>query len=274
MQEGSKAAAAIKRLLEVWESGQMPDYVQRSVIRRQANSRPSDSWSLGNQILMMLTGTQDARGFRQWEQAGRHVTKGAKAIFILAPSTHKVSKTDPATNEPAEALVITGFRGLPVFPVECTEGAPVKEPDYSPAQLPPLADLAEAWGLVVTYSPFSGLEYGSYSPTADRITLRTHEELTFFHELAHAAQKRLGTIKRGQVPSQEIVAETAAAALCLLYGFTPDYQSSARSYVAHYAGLAPDQACKAVMGALSEIQSVLDLILTGATKEDEQKAAS
>lgn len=50
-----------------------------------------------------------------------------------------------------------------------------------------------------------------------------------------------------------IVAETAGAALCLLYGFEPGFQTVARRYVASYAGLPQDQVRKAVFSCLSDI---------------------
>jgi hypothetical protein len=40
--------------------------------------------------VIFLSGTQDARGFRQWKQVGRYVRKGGKAIYILVP---RITKT-------------------------------------------------------------------------------------------------------------------------------------------------------------------------------------
>jgi hypothetical protein len=82
----SKATVAINQLLQVWESGDLPRHIERSTIRRQAGSiRACDSWSLGNQLLMLLAGTDDARGFRQWEQIGRRVHKGERGLLHLRP---------------------------------------------------------------------------------------------------------------------------------------------------------------------------------------------
>lgn len=59
---GAKANGAVEQLLELWESGQLPRLVEKSVIRRQSpvQPRPSDRWSLCNVILMLLQGTDDA----------------------------------------------------------------------------------------------------------------------------------------------------------------------------------------------------------------------
>jgi len=260
----TRATAAINRLLQVWESGNLPGYIERSVIARQADDspRPCDAWSIGNQILMLLEGTDDARGFRQWQDVGRRVRKGEKAFFIFAPCTRKVTESDTSTGQDAERTIVTGFRLVPVFAYESTEGDELAVPEYAPVQLPPLIEVAQRWGIDVSYSPFTGRDYGYYAPGAKRIVLKTHDELTFFHELAHAAHDRIATLKPGQDAAQEIVAETAGAALCLLYGFEPGFQTVARSYVASYANLPQSEVRKAVFSCLSDIQKVLELIFS------------
>ena len=55
-----------------------------------------------------------------------------------------------------------------------------------------------------------------YIPAKNEIVL--YDEITFFHELAHAAHHRIRPLKSGQAPFQAIVAETCAAVLCLMYG--------------------------------------------------------
>jgi hypothetical protein len=53
------------------------------------------------------------------------VVKGARAIYILGPITAKVPAKDAVTGEPTEATIIRGFKAIPVFRVEDTEGTPV-----------------------------------------------------------------------------------------------------------------------------------------------------
>jgi hypothetical protein len=55
--------------------------------------------------------------------------------------------------------------------------------------LPPLAEVAEAWGIKVSYRPARGGGYSrrAHSPPTAGMELVTHAEMTFFHELAHAA---------------------------------------------------------------------------------------
>jgi len=277
-----KAREALNRLLEMFRTGDLPAAVVRTVIRAKTGyERPSDRWSLGNRLLMYLAGTEDARGYRQWEEVGRHVKKGAKAFYILAPVTRKKTvkerEVDPNTGEEREVererTVITGFRCVPVFRYEDTEGKPLPEADYNPPEPPPLFDVARRFVGDVKYRPFVGGYYGYFDPSRKEIVLNTHDAHTFFHELAHAVhhQVKPGGLKPGQHADQEIVAEVAAAALCEMYGFT-GYIWHGWEYIRHYAGQDDRKALKAVMGVLADVEKVLDVIL-GAAEEEAVRAA-
>ncbi len=142
-----RAREALHRLLSMFQSGDLPEAIARTLIRPKAGcERPCDKWSLGNRLLMMAAGTEDARGYRQWQEVGRQVKKGAKAIYIFAPVTKKKVErvTDPETGEEREEerTVVVGFRHVPVFRYEDTEGKPLPEPDYAPPEPPPLRDVA------------------------------------------------------------------------------------------------------------------------------------
>lgn len=258
LEKTDRVAEATQSLLDAWESGEMPAAITRSTIARQGELLPCEKWSLSNYLLMIFSGTEDARGFRQWEQVGRKVKKGSKALYILGPCI--IQKKDEKTGEKHPVLI--GFKSIPVFRVEDTEGEPVEYPDYSPPAQPPLAQVAEAWGLKVTYGARSGGFYGWYN--GHEIHLVTHDVKTFFHELAHAAHERVaGKLKGGQDAHQEIVAETTAAVLCRLYGYE-GWEVHARDYVATYAGVEPKQVAKKMLKHLSDIQKCLELILTTA----------
>lgn len=266
-----RVTQATDKLLKMWESGDMPEAVAKIMLRRQdpAGSRPSDRWSLSNQLIMMSRGTDDARTFKQWQEVGRQVRKGSKAFHILAPAMRKVAKKDKNTGEETTISILYGFKGVPEFAIEDTDGEPIPQSDYTPAILPPLAEVAEAWGVKVTYGAGSGSFFGWYEQGTDRIHLVTHAEKTFFHELAHAAHGRvIGELKGKkdsptQYAAQEVVAETAAAALCILYGIK-GYEVGSREYVAGWGKTTPEEATKAVIRHIAEIQKVLDLILTSA----------
>src|SRR5262249_4422793 len=147
--------------------------------------------------------------------------KGSRAFYILGPVTRKIRGEDPNTGEETERVITTGFVGIPVFRYEDTEGAELERPDYRPATFPPLYDVAARVGVRVDYLPFVDRFRGYYSPGENRIVLCSHDECTFFHELAHVAHRQVTAAEEwrgGQNPKREIVAETVAATLCRLYG--------------------------------------------------------
>lgn len=231
---------------------------------RKAGDGPSAYWSLGNQLICLLHGTSDARGFGQWKEVGRHVSKGAKAFYILAPIVRKIRETDDAGVE-SERPIVSGFKGVPVFAFEDTEGDPLEYTSYDPPALPPLYDVAQRLGLSVEYRPFVRDFYGFYSPTRAAIVLCTHEEETFFHELAHAAHREVlrgrgEDLRAGQDARQEIVAELVAAVLGRLFG--KHYEANAADYIRHYSG--DGNVAKAAMRVLGDVQAVLAVILDGA----------
>jgi antirestriction protein ArdC len=223
---------------------------------------PSSSWSFTNRILIFLSGTCDARGFRQWKKENRWVKKGSKAIFILVPCFKK--EVDDETGEEKEALRF--FKSSPVFRCEDTEGEPL---DYHQIELPdlPLIEKAKEWGISVKAIPGNYRYRGYYSSELREIALATPEEKTFFHELSHAAQEKIkGDLKRGQDPLQEIAAELSAQVLCRIVGKRlVDTTGNSYQYIESYAKKMNVTAHSACLKVLAETEKVLNLIL----KEDE-----
>ena len=217
---------------------------------------PSNKWNLLNRTLIFLSGTADARGFNQWQEAGRHVMSGAKAVYILAPRFRKVEDKD----EDKSISILSGFLGIPVFRVEDTDGEPL---DYQKIELPPfpLMDVAEELGVSVKAIPGNFRYYGYYQPDTKEIRLATPEESVFWHELAHAAHHKIkGDMVRGQDWKQEIVAELSASALAHIVG-TKINLGKNYAYIESYAkqaGKSPIQACLEVM---SDTDKVLHLLL-------------
>ncbi|MFH1141048.1 MAG: hypothetical protein V1724_05145 [Chloroflexota bacterium] len=258
-----KAHEILQRLLIAFQQGTIPAALARTII--PSLDVPCSHWSLNNRILALLAGTADARGFRQWTQVGRYVRPGRKCFYILAPLLVARSKEDEEDSD--RDVRLAGFRAVPVFRVEDTAGEPLNYPPLAPSQPPPLADVADAWGLTVSYTDFSGPTapaYGSYSPSQKRIRLATHDEVTFFHELAHAAHERAkGQLRHGQDWSQEVVAALTAATLLHLYGCRPD-DGGAYAYIAGYAKEASKDAYRACLSVISEVEQCLNQILATA----------
>ncbi len=69
-----KAECAAKQIVQAFESGHLPQALAPIFVHRRDNV-PQASWSWHNQLLCVLAGCADARGYRQWEESGRHVTQ-------------------------------------------------------------------------------------------------------------------------------------------------------------------------------------------------------
>lgn len=228
MANSEKANEIINRFIELVKSGRMPKAIAE--VTFPEIKCPSNKWSLNNRLAMMLQGTMDARGFRQWDEANRSIKAGSKAIYILAPIERMITEIDEKTGEKKTRRIITGFRAVPVFRVEDTKGEPL---DYEKIELPklPLMEVAEKWNIDVKASGFSGLWLGCYSRTENRITLASPTEKTFLHELSHASQNKLGMITEKKSKAWlEITAELSAMVLAELVGLTIEQQNVGATY--------------------------------------------
>ncbi len=261
---------ALESVLAMFRTGELPQRIAQTVIHKKTSDIPSAAWSLGNQLIMLAAGTTDARGYRQWQEVGRQVRKGARALYILAPITATITEEDPETREERKRTIVRGFRDIPVFRYEDTDGDPLQSPTYDPPTLPPLYHVAQRFASRITYVPFVGQAWrGEYRIGSREIRLATHDERTFFHELGHAAHATFRQLHGGQHPDQEIVAETVSAVLCHLYGFD-GYLYHGMSYIQGYAG---GDAVRGIMRVLADVERTLDLILTAAEGEELERAS-
>ena len=260
-----KVKQALESIVQRFKEGNIPEAIAFSIF--PIPNIPASRWSLLNRTLMFFSGTNDARGFRQWQEVGRHVKKGSKAITILAP---RFIKKDTEDEEEARTMLV-GFLAVPVFRVEDTEGEPL---DYQDIKLPqlPLMEVAQEWGISVKAIPGNYRYFGYFSQERREIALATEEESVFFHELAHAAHQRiLGELKRGQDWKQEIVAELGAVVLCKIVGKTSKYLGNSYRYIETYAksaNLTPWQGCMKVM---SGTEKVLNLIMGWKSRKELEK---
>lgn len=231
MQFYGKAETAAQRILDVFKNGSLPDALAPVFIHRRDNT-PCRAWSWSNQLLTALAGHSDARGFRQWEQAGRRVRKGEHAFAILGPCTRKVKVRDDETGEERERLAVYGFKSIPVFGRAQTDvfdadrWAEASREDREAQQFIdalPLVSVARAWGLSVeTYNARAGGALGRYRGGSG-IALGVENAATWAHELIHAADDRLGHLtERGQHLDSETVAELGGAVLLKCLGLEHD----------------------------------------------------
>ena len=250
-----KVKQALDSIVQRFKEGDIPEAIAYSIF--PIPNIPASKWSLLNRTLMFFAGTSDARGYRQWQQVGRHVKRGSKAFTILAPRFI----TEQTEDEEEKKAVLIGFLGVPVFKVEDTEGKPL---DYQEIELPelPLMEVAREWGISLKAIPGNYRYFGYFSQERKEIALATEEESVFFHELAHAAHQRiLGDFKKGQDWKQEIVAELSASVLCKIVGKTSKHLGNSYRYIEKYAksaNLTPWQGC---MRVISDTEKVLNLIM-------------
>ncbi len=253
-----KIQKVLNAILEAFESGNVPEAV--AVASFPIPDIPSTQWSFTNRTIQFLSGTADARGYRQWKAVNRNVKKGARAIYILVPCFRK--KKDEETEENQQ--VLSYFKVVPVFRVEDTKGEPL---DYQNIELPelPLIERAYEWGVDVKAVPGNYRYYGYFSPQRQEIALATPSEKTFFHELAHAADHILkGKLKPGQDPLQEIAAELSAQALARIVGKSAeDTSGNSYQYIKRYAEKIKMNPHKACLKVLSDTEKILKLILNG-----------
>ena len=228
-----KANSELQKIVALFSSKQLPDLCAKALINSPA--KPSSKWSMGNQLLMLLAGTSDARGFRQWTEVGRSVSKGAKAFYILGPVTKKVRSevraSEDGNKEEMSKEILVGFRAIPVFRYEDTQGQDL--PVYQPRNPPPLMEVAEKFGMKVQYELLAPGVYGATDHTNKTIVLATEDWDTFFHELGHAIHRSFEPKSgHGQEPEAETIAQLVAATLARLYGRPAD--SFSWSYISSY----------------------------------------
>jgi hypothetical protein len=257
-----KLADATEKLLSIFASGEFPEAAARTFISRKAgDNKPCLHWSLGNQLLMLISGTEDARGFKQWHEVKRNVKPGSKAIYILAPRIRKVTATildQSGQKYKEERSLLTGFRAVPVFRFEDTDGEPLPSANYNPPQFPPLYDVAQHYGMV-KYAASEGPALGSCS-TNGTITLHSYDVDVFFHELAHQVHNTIKPLKPGQHSDQEIIAEMCACILCEIYGYE-GYLWQGWEYIKAYGGQDKQKTLTKLMQLLAEVNAVLTKIL-------------
>lgn len=268
---GVQAQNILDKLISVFESGELVDVIaDRATFNADGKySKPSDKWSLSNYILQLIQGTSDARGYKQWLKVKRQVKKGTKAVYILAPLTRKGKKKNKQTEEEEEYRYISGFRYIPVFRYEDTEGQPLAgTQELIPEVLPPLLGIAEKIGVKVIYK--SGKEgkqrgaLGTFHPIEKEIHLFSSDDRVFFHELAHAAHATFRCLLTETTPDErETVAEIAAAVLSVKYGKKINSGAISRSweYIQRNNDGQPEKAMQTITRLLGDIQKVLQILL-------------
>lgn len=264
MQFYGKSQEVSNRLIESFRSGDIPAALSQIFIENP--DVPCSKWSWNNRILVALGETMDARGFKQWLEVGRCVKKGSKAIHILAPITRKRKDANGD-----DSYFVVGFKAIPVFRIEDTEGDPVERPEVvNFLESLPLREVADHWE--VSVNAFSGEAAGfhgyyQYSDSGEAIALGVENISTFLHELMHCADNKCGNLVKGkgQEVSNEVVAEMGGAVLATMLGYeTEADMGGAWEYILHYSDGSKEKAISNLMKFLDRMCQAIDLILTTA----------
>lgn len=239
-----------KGVSEVFESDQYKQYLQ--VMSK------FHSYSYNNILLiaMQCPGATMVAGFESWQRLfKRHVSKGEKAIKILAPCPYKKvimqDVTDPITHQPIRdakgevikekvQIMVPAFRPVSVFDVSQTEGEPL--PEMATVQellgevdgFDTLQEIVESMAPCALYHrDIEGSAKGYYSPDKNEIVIKNglsqqQEIKTLIHEIAHSLLHNSEKVKESKTKisrnDMEVQAESVAYTVCSALGIdTSDY---------------------------------------------------
>jgi antirestriction protein ArdC len=206
-------------------------------------------------------------GYRKWQQLGRQVRKGERAIKILGYSTKKITKTDPGTGEEVEDRLVR-YPVLSVFDVSQTDGDPIPADPY---QLPTgggpdgALDRLSGWltseGWSLRQLPLAGACEGYTDHPRHIIATETGLEpaarlVVLLHEAAHAVLH--GNLEAGQYQAHrgvcETEAESTAYVLANLLGL--DVDTSSISYVAGWSNSDPTVLTNTATSVLHAVNTI------------------
>lgn len=261
-------------------------------------------YSINNTILIFhqRPDASMVAGYQNWKKMGRTVNKGEKGIMIFVPTPYKVHMQeklkdqngnpvfDENGDEKTEKKEIKkmAFRIGHVFDVKQTSGDPIPEivsplkgDDDVASKYMYLADKITRCPICFKNADqepaFRGGAYGYYSPTYDRIVVRSdmsekQKLKTIFHEIAHSY---LHSDKKGQEKEKEqkeCEAESVAFILCRHLGL--DVGGYTFGYLASWA---EGKDAKFLKGVLENIKSVsctliekCDAAIENAAEEQEE----
>jgi len=231
------------------------------------------SYSFGNVLLIAAQRPTSTRvaGFHAWRKLGRHVRKGEKAIWVLAPMVYK---RDAEAGD--DDRVIRGFKYVPVFDVAQTDGeelpsvCTVLSGDDPAGLFLRLTGVAQALGFRVELDELPDGLNGNCSHLEHLIRVRSHNSAaqrvkTLAHEIAHAILHETFT-NRGLA---ELEAESTAYVVCNALGL--DTSNYSLGYVATWAG-GGDEAIAAIKASCDRIQKTAAQILRTFDAEHERAA--
>ncbi|MHA7141856.1 ArdC-like ssDNA-binding domain-containing protein [Arthrobacter sp. Sr33] len=233
-------------------------------------------YSGGNVALLMMQmaqrGTEEptlVAGYKEWARHGRTVSRGERALWVIAPRTARVQRSTfldgtrqriPAGDQllhgaadDGEKTVITGWRGQAVFDVSQTHGTPLLVPRGGAAggvdagelwlSLATVAsrhgfdvDVTDAqYGLTSGITDFAGhrVQVGAWLGLEERTAVLAHE---LGHVLLHGQDDEIGRLYGSSADHRglaEVEAESVAYTVLRAHGIDRGPQSA--TYLAGWA---------------------------------------
>lgn len=227
-------------------------------------------YSLNNMMLIQMQrpDATHVAGFRKWQELGRQVRKGERAIKIMGYSSRKVSRANPETGEMEESRIPT-FPILSVFDISQTDGEPVPDPHYELPNGETHADTLARLEFFLTVEGWTiereelrpGLE-GYTAHLGRRIVLSNKLPLdaqlaVLIHEGAHALLHEDNGAYVAHRGVCETEAESTAYVVAGLVGL--DLNASSITYIAGWAASKPE----AVKDAAANVLRAINWISAG-----------
>lgn len=211
------------------------------------------NYSFGNAMLIYIQ-RPDAtyvKGYKAWNQIGRHVVKGAKGIAILCPCIRKIEvikeplDTNVYNDKEAEKeikKVISGFRMGYVYDLSDTAGDDSQLPVLVTGLLSSTDEEKALYESLISYVSKEycvqecdcGSSKGSYNLETHVISINNKIEYrqkikTLLHEYSHALDFKMHPDDDIPRNKRELIAESTAFVVCLRLGV--DTSSYSFSYL-------------------------------------------
>lgn len=273
--ENEKNNSKVAELVKNLESGMEELFSSENYKNYLTTMSRFHNYSYGN-ILLILLQKPDAThvaGYYTWKNKfGRHVNKGEKAIYVLAPVTYKVKKTEDSSEENSngnDEIRIVAYKSVPVYDISQTSGKPL--PSLKIEELSKSVDsysilqqaIISSAGIPIIFKDIAGSAKGYYSRADKSICIKagmseSQTIKTMIHELAHSILHS----NRGKSRSEmEVEAESVAYVVSQYYSVdTAEYSFS---YIGSWSA---GKGIKLLKNSLDLIQETADLIISKVNK--------
>lgn len=197
------------------------------------------NYSFSNVMLILSQMPESTRvaGIKTWNEMGRKVRKGSKAIKILAPyfKNKEIIVKDKETGEEEKQIkqVLVGFYVVNVFDVSQTEGKPLpkicEELKEGSEEALLILDAMKKVITIPVSERNTGTAKGYFNPMKNEIVLsdkasESQKAKTIIHEYIHSLNEAKDSKIKHTRQEAELVAESVAFIVCDYFGFdTSDY---------------------------------------------------